>query len=93
MRATDNESTKPIPRIVPLTMVPETSNFSWLTIATLRHWVFNSDYRYAASGQRIAGNGFNTCILRVGRRIYVDLDRLETWLLSHSSSVKEGVSA
>ncbi len=40
--------------------------------ATLRWWIFHA-----------AANGFRSCVVRVGRRIYIDVDRFGEWLESH----------
>lgn len=70
-------------RIVPLTQAPEASGYNWLTLPMLRHWVFQSQSRIAADGAVVEGNGFDACLLRIGRRILVDLDRFDAWLNGH----------
>lgn len=70
-------------RIVPLTQAPVASGYSWITVSMLRHWVFQSQSRIAADGAVVAGNGFDACLLRIGRRILIDLDRLNDWLIGH----------
>lgn len=74
------------PLIVPLTDTPKASGLPWLTMPKLRHWVFEAQDRYTASGEKIQGNGFDSCLIRIGRRIYVNLDSFNTWLLSHQQS-------
>lgn len=70
-------------RIVPLTQVPEASGYNWLTLSMLRHWTFQSQPRIGADGSTISGNGFESCLLRIGRRILVNLDLMDDWLNSH----------
>lgn len=83
MTETQNQTPKTQPRIVPLIKVPEATGYDWLLISTLRQWVFYSKPRYSASGHTIPGNGFDVCLLRVGRKLLVNLDRFEEWLHSH----------
>ncbi len=35
-------------------------------------------------------NGFDRCVLRVGRRLYIDLEALRQWLAEHRGSRIEG---
>ena len=44
------------------------------TKGSLRWLIFNADI-----------NGFDRCILRIGRRVYIDLDALQEWLAEHRS--------
>ena len=38
----------------------------------LRWLIFNADI-----------NGFDACIFRIGKRVYIDLDALQEWLAEH----------
>jgi hypothetical protein len=49
------------------------------TIGGLRHLIFNEE-----------SNGFNTCVIRVGRKILIDLDRFETWIENFNSKQMQG---
>ena len=42
------------------------------TEATVRWWVFNSEL-----------NKFNTCIIRIGKRVYIDRKAFDKWLEGH----------
>lgn len=42
------------------------------TEGSLRHLIFN--------GER---NGFGRCIIRIGRRLYIDLEALQEWMAKH----------
>ena len=42
------------------------------TEGSLRHLIFNGDR-----------NGFGRCIIRIGRRIYIDLEALQAWMAKH----------
>lgn len=81
---TVNNSTNKSPRrIVPLATVPTVAGYEWLLESTLRQWTFYAKTRHAASGKSIPGNGFDSCIVRVGRRVLIDLDMFDTWIYSH----------
>ena len=51
--------------------------------AALRHLIFQSEPRYSSSGEIIAGNGLTSALVRVGRRIYVDIAAFDLWLNDH----------
>lgn len=70
-------------KVVPLTQVPEVSGYEWLTPSMLRHWVFQSRGKMAADGTIVGGNGFEFCLLRIGRKILIDLDRFDEWISEH----------
>lgn len=39
------------------------------TEGSIRWWIFNS-----------TENGFNSCIVRIGRKVLIDLDKFEQWI-------------
>ena len=49
------------------------------TEGSLRWWIFRREY-----------NGFSHCIVRIGKRLYIDLRMLRQWLAEHRGSVLEG---
>ena len=57
--------------------------YSWLTEATLRHYIFHSGPRLASNGDTIPGNGLGKAILRVGRKVLIDLPAFDAWIESH----------
>ena len=56
--------------------------------AALRDLIFKAADRLNSRGDRIAGNGLAEAgaILRVGRKVLIDLDAFEAWLDSRASS-------
>lgn len=56
--------------------------------AALRDLIFKSADRFNSRGDRIPGNGLAEAgaILRVGRKVLIDLDAFEAWLDSRASS-------
>jgi hypothetical protein len=47
---------------------------SWPPIGGLRHLIFNEK-----------SNGFDYCVVRIGRRVLIDEDRFFAWVNSHRS--------
>jgi hypothetical protein len=56
--------------------------------AALRDLIFKAADRFNSKGDRIPGNGLAEAgaILRVGRKVLIDLDAFESWLDSRASS-------
>lgn len=70
-------------RLFPVKQVPNQPGYEWATENSLRHWIFEAEDRVAASGYEIAGNGFASAIIRIGRKILIDLDQLDAWVEVH----------
>ena len=47
---------------------------------TVRDWIYHAEERITARGEPIPPNGFASCIVRVGRLVFIDLDALAVWL-------------
>lgn len=58
------------------------------TESAFRNLVNDAEARINSRGDRIPGNGLLECgaVFRVGRRVFVNLDALDSWLLSHSKA-------
>lgn len=56
--------------------------------AALRDLIFKAEDRFNSKGDRIPGNGLAEAgaIIRVGRKVVLDLDAFEAWLDSRASS-------
>ena len=63
--------------------VSKQPGYDWLTPSGLRHLIFNAEDRVSSDGTIIPGNGLAPAILRVGRRVLIDLDAFEAWLETH----------
>lgn len=63
-----------------------------LTPAAMRALVFRADDRTNSRGDELPGNGLGRigAIVRLGRKVLIDLDRFAAWLDAHRTSV-EGV--
>ncbi len=54
--------------------------YPWLTESSVRHLIHNAQPRVNSKGEQIGGNGMASAILRVGRRVIIDLRAFEAWL-------------
>ncbi len=61
------------------------------TASALRHLVFQAESRTSSRGETISGNGLEQvgAIIRLGRKVLIDLDRFDVWLASHRASTEE----
>lgn len=69
--------------VVTVKMMATMPEYGAFSEAALRQLIFAAEDRFAASGEKVPGNGLNAAILRVGRRVLIDLDRFDEWLLWH----------
>lgn len=84
--ATSGEATTPVerPRIVPLKAMAAMPEYrQTFTENALRHLVANAEDRYSAKGDKVPGNGLCPAIIKLGRRVLIDLDAFDAWLLRH----------
>ena len=76
-----------------LATIPKMANMpcyrAGFTESSLRHLAFEAKQRIASNGDVISGNGLEEAgaILRIGRKLLVDLDRFDAWLDSHRTSI------
>ncbi|MBB3066652.1 hypothetical protein [Limibacillus halophilus] len=73
-----------IPQLLTVKQLAQDSRFPWLTESALRHLIFNSQSRFSAAGDVLEGNGLDGAIIRVGRRILINIDEFVSWLNSQS---------
>lgn len=71
------------PQLVSVKELTSRSENSWLSVPTLRHYIFHAEARYAADGSIIPGNGLGKAILRVGRKVLIDVQAFDEWVQSH----------
>ena len=60
-----------------------------ITESSLRHHVHNAEDRYNSLGEIIPGNGLAPAIIRIGRKLLIDLDVFDHWVESHRVSSVE----
>lgn len=55
------------------------------SLAALRHLIFQADDRIASNGDTIQGNGLKQigAIIRIGKKILIDLDKFDEWIEQH----------
>ncbi len=59
---------------------------------TLRDFVYHAEPRLTANGETTPANGFDVCIVRLGRRVLIDFDALLDWIESHRQSRQRQVA-
>lgn len=59
--------------------------YRWLTESALRHMIFEATPRFNSKAEEIPGNGLDCAIIRVNRRVLIDVDVFDEWLKSHKS--------
>ena len=76
-------------RLAPVKDVPTIPGYQWLSESALRHLIFNSHPRVDSKGQPIPTNGLQEAgvIVRLGRKLLLDMDRFDAWLDSHRTSI------
>ncbi len=67
-------------RLATVKQLPTIDGYQWLTEAVLRHLIFNSTDRYSSKGKVVPGNGLAPAVLRLGRKVLINLDAFDEWL-------------
>lgn len=70
-------------RLCTVRQIPNQPGYEWTSQSFLRHAIFNSESRVGSRGAVIAGNGLSSAIIRIGRKILIDLDAFDAWIESH----------
>lgn len=72
-------------RIVTVKNLPTIPGYGWLTEQALRHLIFKAMPRKNSKGEKIETNGLCECgaIIRLGRKVLIDLDCFDKWLDLH----------
>lgn len=60
--------------------------YRWLTESALRHMIFEASPRFNSKAEEIPGNGLDCAILRLNRRVLIDVEAFDDWLRSHRSA-------
>lgn len=74
-------------RLVTVRQLAGLSEYGWLTESAIRHLIFEAPSRYNSKGERIEGNGLEAAIIRIGRRLLIDLRAWDQWIDSHRAEV------
>lgn len=69
-------------RLATVAQIPTLTSYSWLTESALRHLIFHAEPSFASDGQKTRGNGLVEAgvIIRIGRKVLIDLDKFDEWL-------------
>jgi hypothetical protein len=67
-------------RLARISDIPTLPGYEWTTQSYLRHAVFDAKDRVGSGGTVIPGNGLASAIIRIGRRVLIDLDRFDAWI-------------
>jgi hypothetical protein len=88
---TTNRSLLAGPRLVTVSALPSIPGYEWLSVSALRHLLFRASKRFDSKGERVPDNGLEEAgaILRIGRKILIDLDRFDAWLATHRTSIAQ----
>ena len=70
-------------RLVTVKKLSSVPGYEWLTVSALRHLIFQAEDRFCSTGQVIKGNGLSRAIIRVGRKVLIDLDEFDRWIERH----------
>ena len=72
-------------RLTTVKMLPQLPGYDWLTEPALRHLIFQARSRKATNGDVVRGNGLQEAgaIVRIGRKVLLDLDRFDEWVDRH----------
>ncbi len=62
--------------------------YSWLTESAIRHLVHEASDRTGSKGAVIPGNGLASAVIRIGRKVLIDLDLFDEWIASHRGDQK-----
>jgi hypothetical protein len=69
-------------RFLTVKQLVSTGKYPWLTEGAVRHLIFASKPALRASGEAAPGNGLARAIVRVGRKVLIDVDEFDNWLES-----------
>ena len=79
---TDKMQGKPS-RLATVREIPTLPGYEWATQSFLRHAIFNAEDRVGSGGAIVSGNGLSSAIIRIGRKVLIDLDTFDAWVESH----------
>ncbi|MEM6550234.1 MAG: hypothetical protein AAF713_21200 [Pseudomonadota bacterium] len=67
-------------RLASVKDVQKLTGYQWATERYLRHLIFNAEDRYGSRGTIVPGNGLAPAIIRIGRKVLIDLDAFDAWI-------------
>lgn len=79
------EPTANTTRLVRVKEMSSLPGYAWANERYLRHLISEAKDRVGSGGTIIPGNGLATAIIRIGRKVFIDLDALDEWVDCHRS--------
>lgn len=69
-------------RFTTVKKLPFIAGYEWISESALRHLIFKATPRTSSKGEAIPTNGLVECgaIIRVGRKVLIDLDKFDEWV-------------
>ncbi len=77
-------------RLCTVRQIPNQPGYEWTSQSFLRHAIFNAEDRVGSGGTIIPGNGLSGAILRLGRKVLIDLDEFDEWVNAHRDTKRGG---
>ncbi len=73
------------PRIVRVKDLPQMPGYQWISEGAVRHLIFKATPRKNSKGESVVTNGLFECgaLIRIGRKVLIDLDRFDLWVSQH----------
>ena len=71
------------PRLETVKNIPKLPGYRWATESYLRHAIFEAEPRIGSGGTEIPGNGLASAIIRIGRKVLIDMDEFDRWVEMH----------
>jgi hypothetical protein len=69
--------------LVTVRQLAQLPGYGWLTESVFRHLIFEAKPRFNSRGEKIAGNGLETALVRLRRRLLIDVQAWDAWIDSH----------
>jgi hypothetical protein len=63
-------------------------SYSWITNSYLRHAIFEAEDKIGSGGASISGNGLASAVIRIGRKILIDMNEFDRWIEGHRMSTR-----
>lgn len=72
-------------RLATVNQIPKIKGYEWLSANAIRHIIFAGTVRHDSKGKKIPTNGLDQygAIIRIGRKVLIDLDAFDRWVEKH----------
>ncbi len=76
----NNPINKGGPRLVTVNQLVQLPDYRWTSKSSIRHYINDAEPRQNSRGEEIPGNGMLAAIIRIGRKVLIDLDEFDAWV-------------